>query len=74
VSRVGFYPDFDYGPEEEVVDLEFMETLSMVGGYAEIILCNVCFLGILALAASKSKPATSFDIPSGFRPNDLGQS
>jgi len=74
VSRVGFYPDFDYGPEEEVVDLEFMETLSMVGGYAEIILCNVCFLGILALAASKSKPATSFDIPSGFRPNDSGQS
>jgi len=74
VSRVGFYPDFDYGPEAEVVDLEFMETLSMVGGYAEIILCNVCFLGILALAASKSKPATSFDIPSGFRPNDLGQS
>ncbi len=72
VSRVGFYPDFDYGPEAEVVDLEFMETLSMVGGFAEIIVCNVCFLGILALAASKSKPATSFDIPSGFRPNDLG--
>ena len=74
VSRVGFYPDFDYGPEAEVVDLEFLETLSMVGGFAEIIACNVCFLGILALAASKSKPATSFDIPSGFRPNDSGQS
>jgi len=74
MSRVGFMPDFDYGPEAEVVDLEFIETLSMVGGYAQIILCNVCFLGILALAASKSKPATSFDIPSGFRPNDLGQS
>ena len=74
VSRVGFYPDFDYGPEAEVGDLEFMETLSMVGGFAEIIVCNVCFLGILALAASKSKPATSFDIPSGFRPNDSGQS
>ena len=74
MSRVGFMPDFDYGPEAEVVDLEFIETLSMVGGYAQIILCNVCFLGILALAASKSKPATSFDIPSGFRPNDSGQS
>ena len=74
MSRVGFMPDFDYGPEAEVVDLEFIETLSIVGGYAQIILCNVCFLGILALAASKSKPATSFDIPSGFRPNDLGQS
>ena len=67
MSRVGFMPDFDYGPEAEVVDLEFIETLSMVGGYAQIILCNICFLGILALAASKSKPATSFDIPSGFR-------
>ena len=70
VSRVGFMPDFDYGPEAEVVDLEFIETLSMVGGYAQIIVCNICFLGILALAASKSKPATSFDIPSGFRPNE----
>ena len=74
MSRVGFMPDFDYGPEAEVVDLEFIETLSMVGGYAQIILCNVCFLGILALAASKSKPATSFDIPSGFRPNEPPQS
>ena len=74
MSRVGFMPDFDYGPEAEAVDLEFIETLSMVGGYAQIILCNVCFLGILALAASKSKPATSFDIPSGFRPDESTQS
>ena len=70
VSRVGFMPDFDYGTEAGAVDLEFIETLSMVGGYAQIIVCNICFLGILALAASKSKPATSFDIPSGFRPNE----
>ncbi len=74
VSRVGFMPDFDYGPEAEAVDLELIETLSMVGGYAQIIVCNVCFLGILALAASKSKPATSFDIPSGFRPDEKPQS
>ena len=74
MSRVGFMPDFDYGPEAEAVDLEFIETLSMVGGYAQIIVCNVCFLGILALAASKSKPATSFDIPSGFRPDEKPQS
>ena len=74
MSRVGFMPDFDYGPEAEAVDLEFIETLSMVSGYAQIILCNVCFLGILALAASKSKPATSFDIPSGFRPDETPQS
>ena len=73
VSRVGFMPDFDYGPETEAVDLELIETLSVVGGYAQIIVCNICFLGILALAASKSKPATSFDIPSGFRPNEPSQ-
>ena len=71
--RVGFMPDFDYGPETEAVDFEFIETLSVVSGYAQIILCNVCFLGILALAASKSKPATSFDIPSGFRPDEPPQ-
>ena len=74
MSRVGFMPDFDYGPESEAVNLEFIETLSVVGGYAQIIVCNVCFLGILALAASKSKPATSFDIPSGFRPDEPPQS
>ncbi len=74
MSRVGFMPDFDYGPEAEAVDFEFIETLSVVSGYAQIILCNVCFLGILALAASKSKPATSFDIPSGFRPDEPPQS
>ena len=74
MSRVGFMPDFDYGPESEAVNLEFIETLSVVGGYAQIIVCNVCFLGILALAASKSKPATSFDIPSGFRPDEKPQS
>ena len=74
MSRVGFMPDFDYGPESGAVNLEFIETLSVVGGYAQIIVCNVCFLGILALAASKSKPATSFDITSGFRPDETPQS
>ena len=74
MSRIGFMPVFDYGPEAEAVDFEFIETLSVVSGYAQIILCNVCFLGILALAASKSKPATSFDIPSGFRPDEPPQS
>ena len=74
VSKIGFMPDFAYGPETEAVDFEFLETLSMVGGYAQIIACNVCFLGILALVASKSKPATSFEIPSGFRPDEPPQS
>ena len=74
MSRIGFMPNFDYGPETEVVDLEFIETFSMIAGYGQIIICNICFLGILGLVASKSKPATSFDIPSGFRPDEQPQS
>ena len=74
MSKIGFMPDFDYGPEAEAVDLEFIETFSTIAGYGQIILCNACFLGILALVASKSKPATSFDIPSGFRPDEPPQS
>ena len=74
ISRSGFMPDLDYGPEVEAVDLEFIETFSAIAGWGQIIICNICFLGILALAASKSKPATSFDIPSGFRPDEKPQS
>ena len=73
-SKTGFMPEFDYGPEAEAVNLEFIETISTIAGYGQIILCNVCFLGILGLVASKSKPATSFDIPSGFRTNEPPQS
>ena len=74
MSRIGFMPDFDYGPEAEAVDLEFIETFSVIAGYGQILLCNVLLLGVLALVASQSKPATSFDIPSGFRPDEPPQS
>ena len=74
MSRIGFMPNFDYGPEAEAVDLEFIETFSMIAGYGQIIICNICFLGILGLVASKSKPSTSFDIPSGFRSDNPPQS
>jgi len=69
MSRIGFMPEFDYGPEAEAVDLEFIETFSVIAGYGQILLCNVLLLGVLVLVVSKSKPATSFDIPSGFRPD-----
>ena len=69
MSRIGFMPGFDYGPEAEAVDLEFFETLSLIAGWGQILLCNALLLGILVLVANKSKPSTSFDIPSGFRPN-----
>jgi hypothetical protein len=74
MSRIGFMPEFDYGPEAEAVDLEFIETFSVIAGYGQILLCNVLLLGVLVLVASQSKPATSFDIPSGFRPDEPPQS
>ena len=73
MAKIGFMPELDYGPEAEAVNIEFFETLAMFGGWGQIIICNICFLGILGLVASKSKPATSFDIPSGFRPNEPSQ-
>ena len=69
MSRIGFMPEFNYGSEAEVMDLEFLETFSLIAGWGQIIICNICFLVILGLVAGKSKPATSFDIPSGFRPD-----
>jgi len=73
MSRTGFMPEIDYSNELEAEYFELVETLSVVGGYAQIFICNICFLGILGLVASKSKPATSFDIPSGFRPDEPPQ-
>ena len=73
MSRIGFMPKFDYGPEAEEVDLDFIETFSVIAGYGQILLCNVLLLGVLVLVASHSKPATSFDIPSGFRPDEPPQ-
>ena len=73
-SKTGFMPQFDYGYEMDADYFEFKETFITIAGYGQIILCNACFLGILALVASKSKPATSFDIPSGFRPDEPPQS
>jgi len=63
MSRVGFMPDFDYGAEAEVMNLEFFETISLIAGWGQIIICNICFLGILGLVASKSKPLTRIEIP-----------
>ena len=74
MAKIGFMPELDYGPEAEAVNIEFFETLAMIGGWGQIIICNICFLGILGLVASKSKPATSFDISSGFRPDEEPQS
>ena len=62
------------GDEEWGASAELMESFTLVWSWGWILICNICLLGILALVASKSKPATSFDIPSGFRPDEPPQS
>ena len=57
MSRIGFIPDFARTSEEvEVVDLSFIENLTLVIGGGQIIICNGVFLAILALVSMKSKP------------------
>ena len=46
------------GGEEWGASAELMETITLVGSWGQIIFCNICFLGILGLVASKSKPPT----------------
>ena len=57
MSRIGFIPDFARTSEEvEVIDLSFIENLTLVIGGGQIIICNGVFLAILALVSMKSKP------------------
>ena len=75
VSKVGFYPQLDFGPEAGGTEIpEAINTLSAIASGAQIVICNGILLAILVLVASKSKPETSFDIPSGFRPSEPPQS
>ena len=46
------------GGEEWGASAELMETITLVASWGQIIFCNICFLGILSLVASKSKPPT----------------
>lgn len=57
MSRIGFIPDFANGNQDvEVIDLSFIENLTLVIGGGQIIICNGIFLAILALVSMKSKP------------------
>ena len=57
MSRIGFIPDFARNSREvEVIDLSFVESLTLVIGGGQIIICNGIFLAILALVSMKSKP------------------
>ena len=46
------------GGEEWGPSAELMEPFYLLTGWGQIICCNICFLGILGLVASKSKPPT----------------
>ena len=55
-------PDFAYrdGMDEEWGGTaELMESITLLTSWGQIIVCNICFLGILGLVASKSKPPTT---------------
>ena len=68
MSEIGFTPIDDYGPEAGGTAIpDMVNQISMVVGVGQIAFCNGVMLAILVLVASKSKPETSFDIPSGFR-------
>ena len=57
MSRIGFIPDFARNSQEvELIDLSFVENLTLVIGGGQIIICNGIFLAILALVSMKSKP------------------
>ena len=55
--RIGVIPDFTMNSQDvEVIDLSFVENLTLVIGWGQIIICNGIFLAILALVSMKSKP------------------
>lgn len=57
MSRIGFIPDFANSNQDvEVIDLSFIENLTLVIGGGQIVICNGIFLAILALVSMKSKP------------------
>jgi hypothetical protein len=68
MSEIGFTPIDDYGPEAGGTAIpDLVNQFSMIIGVGQVAICNGIMLALLVLVASKSKPETSFDIPSGFR-------
>ena len=60
--RIGVIPDFTMNSQDaEVIDLSFIEPLTLVIGWGQIIICNGFFLAILALVSMKSKPEVLLD-------------
>ena len=60
--RIGLIPDFTMNSQDvEVIDLSFVENLTLVIGWGQIIICNGFFVAILALVSMKSKPEVMLD-------------
>ena len=61
LSRSGLLvPEFTTGrdTDEWEASVELMEPFYLLMGCGQIIVCNICFVGILGVVASKSKPPT----------------
>ena len=68
MSEIGFTPIDDYGQEAGGTMIpDLINQFSMIIVVGQIALCNGFLLALLVLVASKSKPETTIDIPSGFR-------
>ena len=68
MSEIGFTPIDDYGQEAGGTMIpDLINQFSMIMGIGQIALCNGFLLALLVLVASKSKPETTIDIPSGYR-------
>ena len=60
--RIGLIPDFTMNSQDvEVIDLSFVENITLVIGWGQIIICNGFFVAILALVSMKSKPEVMLD-------------
>lgn len=55
--RIGLIPDFTTNSQDvEMIDLSFIENLTLVIGWGQIVICNGFFLAVLALVSIKSRP------------------
>jgi hypothetical protein len=59
----GLIPEYNFGSSET---LDLMEKIWVLISIGQIMLCNTIILAVILFIFSKSKPQTSFDIPSGF--------
>ena len=63
----GFTPDYNFGSGGTYGDtMALVEKIWVLISVGQIMLCNTVLLAVILFIFSKSKPQTSYDIPSGF--------